>query len=39
MAGDDCPASCGGRLYDLQEPTATADHGHQRSFGSRFWFL
>jgi len=21
-AGDDCPASCGGRLYDLKEPTA-----------------
>src|SRR6266542_1329864 len=21
-AGDDCPASCGGRLYDLNEPTA-----------------
>src|SRR5689334_9789604 len=21
-AGDDCPASCGGRLYDLREPTA-----------------
>ena len=20
--GDDCPASCGGRLYDLNEPTA-----------------
>jgi hypothetical protein len=21
-AGDDCPASCGSRLYDLKEPTA-----------------
>jgi len=21
-AADDCPASCGGRLYDLKDPTA-----------------
>ena len=25
-AGDDCPASCGGRLYDLKEPTLDASY-------------
>ena len=26
---NDCPASCGGRLYDLMEPTALMQRGNR----------
>ena len=34
-AGDDCPTSCGGRLYDLKEPTALMQFTGQTAISAK----